>query len=103
MRPQHAMYMQHSGAGSSRSTIGAFNAPMGTQQRPPNVQVTADGMPMGSQQEWRHMMMSQQQQMAFGVGPGGPMRQGTGSFGGGKYIRYIFNLRWYFTFFSFPN
>ncbi|XP_049317274.1 neurogenic protein mastermind isoform X3 [Bactrocera dorsalis] len=86
MRPQHAMYMQHSAVAGSRSSMGVFNGPMGTQQRPPNVQVTPDGMPMGSQQEWRHMMMSQQQQMSFGGGPGGPMRQGAGSFGGGGFL-----------------
>lgn len=44
-------------------------------QRPPNVQVNPDGIPLGSQQEWRQMMMSQQQNMNFnggnGVGGGG--------------------------------
>ncbi|XP_011184641.2 neurogenic protein mastermind isoform X2 [Zeugodacus cucurbitae] len=86
MRPQHAMYMQHSGVGGSRSTMGTFSGPMGTQQRPPNVQVTPDGLPMGSQQEWRHMMISQQQHINFGAGPGGPMRQGTGTFSGGGFM-----------------
>lgn len=54
-------------------------------QRPPNVQVNPDGMPMGSQQEWRHMMMSQQQSMTFNVQSGGGgvhMRQG--GFNGGE-------------------
>lgn len=86
MRPQHSMYMQHS-AGGPRSAMGAYGGPMGPggPQRPPNVQVAPDGMPMGSQQEWRHMMM-QQQQMGFsgGPGPGGPMRQGAGGFNSGK-------------------
>jgi len=91
------MYMQqHGGAGGGpRSGMGVpygggAGGPMGgpqQQQRPPNVQVTPDGMPMGSQQEWRHMMMTQQQtQMGFGgPGPGGPMRQGPGGFNGGEY------------------
>lgn len=92
MRPQHSMYMQHSGAGGPRSNLpyGGPMGPGGPQHRPPNVQVSSDGMPIGSQQEWRQMMMSQQQQqMGFGPGgaggpPGGPMRQGPAGFQGGN-------------------
>ncbi|XP_059608449.1 neurogenic protein mastermind isoform X2 [Phlebotomus argentipes] len=91
MRPQHSMYMQHPNHGGPRAM-----APYG--QRPPNVQVGPEGMPMGSQQEWRHIFMSQQQNMNFNssgmrsnftpnhqgfgmqnAGPGG----GTGGGGGG--------------------
>ncbi|CAD7088880.1 unnamed protein product [Hermetia illucens] len=85
MRPQHSMFMQHSAAGhvgGPRNALGAgvpFGAsgPMGGPQRPPNVQVNPEGMPIGSQQEWRHIMMSQQQNMSFNSqGGGGPqMRQ----------------------------
>lgn len=58
MRPQHSMYMQHPNHGGPR-TMGPYG------QRPPNVQVGPEGMPMGSQQEWRHIFMSQQQNMNF--------------------------------------
>lgn len=71
MRPQHSMYMQHPGHGGGQRMSGPFG-PGG--QRPPNVQVGPEGpMPMGSQQEWRHLLMSQQQNMSFsgnGMRPG---------------------------------
>jgi mastermind len=66
MRPQHAMYMQHPSHGGPRGAMGYGGA-----QRPPNVQVGPEGMPMGSQQEWRHLLMQQQQSMNFGGGAGG--------------------------------
>lgn len=67
MRPQHSMYMQHPGhGGQQRMPYG----PVGMGQRPPNVQVNPDGMPMSSQQEWRQMLMSQQQSMNFNGGSG---------------------------------
>lgn len=72
MRPQHPMYMQHPGHGVPQRLGGAYGSSVGG-QRPPNVQVGPEGMPMGSQQEWRHMLMSQQQNMSFN---GGPMRPG---------------------------
>lgn len=60
-------YMQHSGhvgPGGQR-----MNAPYGpgnmpnAGQRPPNVQVGPDGMPMN--QEWRQFVISQQQNISF--------------------------------------
>lgn len=84
MRPQHSMYLQHSAAGghaggprSAMSASGPYGGgPMGGPQRPPNVQVTPEGMPIGSQQEWRHMLMSQQQSMSFNSqSTGASMRQ----------------------------
>ncbi|GAB0090178.1 Neurogenic protein mastermind [Sergentomyia squamirostris] len=59
MRPQHSMYMQHPNHAGPRAIGGPYG------QRPPNVQVGPEGMPMGSQQEWRHIFMSQQQNMNF--------------------------------------
>ena len=87
MRPQHSMYMQHSGGGhpgGPRNAMGAggpgpYGGPMGGSingpQRPPNVQVNPEGMPSGSQQEWRHMMLQQQNMSFGGQNAGGPMRQ----------------------------
>lgn len=87
MRPQHSMYLQHSaggGMGGPRS-MGSYGAMGGMgPQRPPNVQVNPDGMPMGSQQEWRHMMMSQQQSMTFNVQSGGGVHMRQGGFNGGE-------------------
>ena len=69
MRAQHSMYMQHpSHGGPQRMSAAPYGPSMG--QRPPNVQVGPEGMPMGSQ-EWRHIIMSQQQSMNFN---GGGMR-----------------------------
>lgn len=78
MRPQHSMYIQHPGHGGPPQRL-SYGPPMG--QRPPNVQVNPEGMPMGSQQEWRQMLMSQQQSMSFnsnGMRPGfNPNHQGN--------------------------
>lgn len=93
---QHSMYMQqqqqHPGGaggpqrmpygGGGGGNAGPISGPVGMSggQRPPNVQVNPDGMPIGSQQEWRQMMMSQQQTINFnnnsnssGNGPPGGM------------------------------
>lgn len=63
MRPQQSMYMQSPGHGGPRS-MNSYVGGMGP-QRPPNVQVGPEGMSMGSQQEWRNMMMPQHQNMNF--------------------------------------
>lgn len=66
MRPQHA-------AGGTvfmgNPTMARNLAPAGymPRQRPPNVSVGPDGMPMSNRggAEWRHILMSQQQNMGF--------------------------------------
>lgn len=71
MRPQHSMYMQHPAHQGGQRMGGPFGP--GGGQRPPNVQVGPEGMPMGSQQEWRHLLMTQQQNMSYngnGMRPG---------------------------------
>lgn len=69
-----AMFMQHGGAGGPRQM--GQSAGFGP-QRPPNVQVGPEGMPMGSSQEWRQLIMQQQQSMNFtGNTSGGGMRPG---------------------------
>lgn len=55
-----SMFMQHGGPRQ-------MNA--GTFQRPPNMQVVPDAMTMGTQQEWRQVMMQQQQSMSFNSAP----------------------------------
>lgn len=75
------MQYMHSGhAGAQR-----MNAPYGAGgmggQRPPNVQVGPEGMPMGPQ-EWRQYSMSQQQNMNFS---GGNVRPGFNINHQGKY------------------
>ena len=82
MRPPHSMYMQHpSHVGPGQRLNGPYVGP-GMGQSPPNVQVNPEGIPMGSQQEWRHMVM-QQQSMNFNGNPGqirpgfNPNGQGT--------------------------
>lgn len=71
MRGQHPMYMQQ------RSMNVAASGYTGG-QRPPNVQVGPEGMPMGSQanQEWRQLLMQQQQNMSFN-NSGGNMRSNS--------------------------
>lgn len=70
--PHMQQYMQHSGHGGAQR----MNAPYGSGsmggQRPPNVQIGPDGMPMNAQ-EWRQLVMSQQQTMNFN---GGNVRPG---------------------------
>lgn len=63
------MYMQQ------RSMNVAASGYAGGGQRPPNVQVGPEGMPMSSQanQEWRQLLMQQQQNMSFN-NSGGNMR-----------------------------
>lgn len=73
MRPQHSMYMQH----GNPQRMAQYGQNIG--QRPANMQVTPDGMPMNS--DWRHTIMSQQQNMTFnsngGMRPGfNPNHQG---------------------------
>uniref|UniRef100_A0A336LQF4 CSON000975 protein n=1 Tax=Culicoides sonorensis TaxID=179676 RepID=A0A336LQF4_CULSO len=60
MRSQHPMYMQQR---SMNVSAGGYAGG----QRPPNVQVGQEGMPMGAQanQEWRQLLMQQQQNMSF--------------------------------------
>lgn len=103
MRPQHGMYMHHSSMGGGRSMNAQYGSMGGgggvsgagmAMQRPPNVQVGPEGMPMASQQEWRHMMMTQQQSMSFS-GPGGSgMRPGFP--GQGKIVEPSSTLKVYF-------
>lgn len=66
-----AMFMaQHGGVGPrTMGQAGGFGP-----QRPPNVQVGPEGM-MGSQQEWRQLLIQQQQSMTFSNNSvGGGMR-----------------------------
>lgn len=80
MRSQHPMYMQQ------RSMNVAASGYAGG-QRPPNVQVGPEGMPMSSNQEWRQLLMQQQQNMSFNSS-GGNMR--TNNFNqGSKYFFYL--------------
>lgn len=83
MRPQHSMYMQHPSHGVPQRMGVPYGPPMGG-QRPPNVQVGPEGMPMGSQQEWRHILMSQQQNINFNSGG---MRPGFNSNHQGKHFK----------------
>lgn len=64
-RPQHSMYMQHSNHNNPQRLNAPYGPNMG--QRTPNVQVGPEGMPMGAQ-EWRHLVMTQQQSMNFNSG-----------------------------------
>ncbi|XP_063697315.1 neurogenic protein mastermind [Culicoides brevitarsis] len=78
MRGQHPMYMQQ------RSMNVAASGYAGA-QRPPNVQVGPEGMPMSSQanQEWRQLLMQQQQNMSFN-NSGGNMRPNPNTFNQGN-------------------
>lgn len=86
-QPQHnAMYMQHQvgprgmGVGYGPTSMNQANP-----QRPPNVQVGPDGMSI-QQQEWRHLMMTQQQQnMSFS---GNSMNRNSYSGGAGHQSEY---------------
>lgn len=75
------MYMHHSGMGVGRGMNGQYGMGGGMgPQRPPNVQVGPEGLPMtASQQEWRHMVMNQHQNMSFSGPGGGGMRPGFNS------------------------
>lgn len=70
--PQRMPYV-----GGGGGNVGPIGMGVGGGQRPPNVQVNPDGMPIGSQQEWRQMMMSQQQNMNFNGGNGGGIGGGA--------------------------
>lgn len=79
MRGNNPMFMQH----NPRQMNPGF-------QRPPNMaSVTPDSMPMTAQQEWRQVMLQQQQQnMGFNTGPGsGNMRQNFNNPQGMKFER----------------
>lgn len=75
MRAQHMQYMQHpSHGGPQRMSTPYGPGGMGG-QRPPNVQVGPEGMPMGSP-DWRQFAMTQQQSISFN---GAGMRPGFNS------------------------
>lgn len=84
MRNQHPMYMQQHAGTRTMNVVGG-NYSTGS-QRPPNVQVVPESMPMGSQQEWRQLLMQQQQSMSFNSS-GGNMRPNFNQ--GSEFTKYF--------------
>lgn len=89
IRQQLPMYMQHNPTHSVPQRMSTPFGP-GMAQRPPNVQVGPEGMPMGSQ-EWRHMVMSQQQNLNYNNNSG--MRPGFNHQGKG-FIQLFTSTSW---------